>query len=256
MPLCPAATPFARRSYLLAGFAAAFLAVANALAQDPGYHRQIRAEDIAYARTPDGLTSTITVIPSVVNTTPDPLDLGTMITVEVNGLVVGAAAETLLLAGGGGGGGGGGGSESCGGNPCTGRCFGGHGFCTPNPFIPSWCMCWPFLIGGGLEYTLPSPLDPGDTITVRLSPLPGSEPEIYTADDEASIVAITCVLCPADTNCDAQFTPADIATFISAWVGSLQGGTLAGDFDGNGTVAPADIAVFINAWFSGVTNGC
>lgn len=62
--------------------------------------------------------------------------------------------------------------------------------------------------------------------------------------------------CLADADGDGQIAPADVAVFVSAWLASLQGGTLAGDFDGNGLVNPADMAAFVNAWFTALTSGC
>jgi hypothetical protein len=62
--------------------------------------------------------------------------------------------------------------------------------------------------------------------------------------------------CPADADGNGLIEPADVATFVSLWFGSLTAGTLAGDFDGNGQVQPADVAAFVAAWFAAVAGGC
>ncbi len=47
-----------------------------------------------------------------------------------------------------------------------------------------------------------------------------------------------------------------MSLFVSTWFTSLSTGTLAGDFDGNGTVQPADVSLFVAMWFNAVANGC
>lgn len=60
----------------------------------------------------------------------------------------------------------------------------------------------------------------------------------------------------ADYDGSGFLTPADVAAFVTAWLGSVQAGTLAADFDGNGAVEPADVAAFITAWSGAVSLGC
>jgi hypothetical protein len=62
--------------------------------------------------------------------------------------------------------------------------------------------------------------------------------------------------CPVDWDVNGAIQPADVAAFIAAWVASLQGGSLAGDFNGDGAVLPSDVAAFVNAWFDRLANGC
>lgn len=82
------------------------------------------------------------------------------------------------------------------------------------------------------------------------------------AAGDPNTVAVTGVPvpgCPADFDCDGQFTPADVAVFVSTWAADLQNGTAPpapSDFDGNGVVQPADVAAFVTAWFNALTNGC
>lgn len=66
----------------------------------------------------------------------------------------------------------------------------------------------------------------------------------------------TYSICPFDFDCNHSIQPADIAAFVNAWFGSLQGGGLQGDWDHNGTVEPADIAAFVNGWFGALGGGC
>jgi hypothetical protein len=63
-------------------------------------------------------------------------------------------------------------------------------------------------------------------------------------------------VCPADWDVNGAIQPADVAAFVSAWIGSLQGGSLAGDFNGDGQVLPSDVAAFVSAWFDRLANGC
>jgi hypothetical protein len=51
-------------------------------------------------------------------------------------------------------------------------------------------------------------------------------------------------------------TPAGVAAFVSIWFASVSAGSLAGDFDCNGSVNPADVAAFVSLWFDVVQNGC
>ena len=50
--------------------------------------------------------------------------------------------------------------------------------------------------------------------------------------------------------------PADVGTFIIVWSASLQQGTLAGDYDGDGVVWPADASAFVSAWFVALNGIC
>ncbi|MBX3357340.1 MAG: hypothetical protein KF745_02820 [Phycisphaeraceae bacterium] len=62
--------------------------------------------------------------------------------------------------------------------------------------------------------------------------------------------------CKADFDGNGEIAPADIASFVNAWLNGLNTGGLAADFDGNGRVEPADIAAFINTWLNGLQTGC
>ncbi|MBX3357914.1 MAG: hypothetical protein KF745_05755 [Phycisphaeraceae bacterium] len=86
-------------------------------------------------------------------------------------------------------------------------------------------------------------------IRVRCVVSNGCEP------NAASAAAIGAV-CLADTDCNGAIEPSDLATFVNTWLGSLNGGGLAGDFDGNGVIEPSDLAVFVGVWLGAVTAGC
>ena len=60
----------------------------------------------------------------------------------------------------------------------------------------------------------------------------------------------------ADFSRDQVINSNDISAFLSAWLESVQQGTLAGDFDGSGSVNSNDISAFLNAWLAQVGGGC
>jgi outer membrane protein assembly factor BamB len=62
--------------------------------------------------------------------------------------------------------------------------------------------------------------------------------------------------CVADWDGDGAVNSGDIAAFLTAWLGSLQAGTLAADVDGNAVVNSADISAFLALWLDGVSGGC
>jgi hypothetical protein len=95
----------------------------------------------------------------------------------------------------------------------------------------------------------------GDDI-IRLGRATGVRCMASNACGSATSEVATLILCPPDANCDGQLTPADVAAFVNTWLASLQGGTVAGDFDGNGAVQPADVAAFVTAWVDALSAGC
>lgn len=63
-------------------------------------------------------------------------------------------------------------------------------------------------------------------------------------------------LCPADVDLDGVVTSSDISQFLTAWLSSVNLGTLDGDFSGDLAVNSADISAFLSAWLAGVQGGC
>lgn len=59
-----------------------------------------------------------------------------------------------------------------------------------------------------------------------------------------------------DFNGDNAITPADVASFVNAWVADLGAGTLITDVDRDHEVTPADIAAFVLAWYLALTGPC
>lgn len=76
----------------------------------------------------------------------------------------------------------------------------------------------------------------------------------YLIFDTGSVV-VTRIPCPTDTDGNHVLEPSDIAGFVNVWFTSLSAGTLAGDYDLDGTVAPADIALFVSDWFAALSGG-
>ncbi len=62
--------------------------------------------------------------------------------------------------------------------------------------------------------------------------------------------------CPPDWNCNGALNSADIAAFLTAWLGSINAGTAEADFDGNGVVNSTDISAFLAAWLEALQDGC
>jgi hypothetical protein len=62
--------------------------------------------------------------------------------------------------------------------------------------------------------------------------------------------------CAADWNGDGFINSSDISAFLTAWLQSVQDGTLAADFNGDGQANSSDISAFLTAWLQAVTNGC
>ncbi len=64
------------------------------------------------------------------------------------------------------------------------------------------------------------------------------------------------VACPADWDDDGAVNSNDISAFLSAWLDSVQNGSLIADFDGSGGVNSNDISAFLSAWLIAVGEGC
>jgi len=62
--------------------------------------------------------------------------------------------------------------------------------------------------------------------------------------------------CATDWNGDNEVNSSDISAFLSAWLLSLNEGTMAADFNGDLTVNSTDISAFLSAWLDEVTEGC
>ncbi len=62
--------------------------------------------------------------------------------------------------------------------------------------------------------------------------------------------------CPADWDGSGSVDSSDISAFLTAWLQSLQEGSLVADFNGDMTVNSADISAFLTAWLQAVQGGC
>src|SRR5690606_2094513 len=82
---------------------------------------------------------------------------------------------------------------------------------------------------------------------------------VEAAVDAVRINVLSCEdvgACPADWDSSGQVNSNDISAFLSAWLDSVQDGTLEADFDGSGGVNSNDISAFLSAWLDAVQNGC
>jgi hypothetical protein len=64
------------------------------------------------------------------------------------------------------------------------------------------------------------------------------------------------VFCPADWNRDEATNSTDISCFLTAWLASVQGGTLRADVNGDMAVNSSDISAFLTQWLAAVQGGC
>ena len=62
-------------------------------------------------------------------------------------------------------------------------------------------------------------------------------------------------VCRADADCSAAVNSSDISAFLAIWLGSLQGGTPAADYNSDGAVNSSDISAFLTAWLAAITTG-
>jgi hypothetical protein len=62
--------------------------------------------------------------------------------------------------------------------------------------------------------------------------------------------------CPADWNGDGQINSTDISAFLTAWLASINDGTLDADFNADGAVNSTDISAFLTAWLQALQTGC
>jgi hypothetical protein len=96
--------------------------------------------------------------------------------------------------------------------------------------------------------------------------LPGNAPA-YTAVfnaaegsmslDRLSIDAVALEAgCAPDWNNDTVVNSNDISAYLTAWLASVQGGTLAADFNNDMLVNSNDISSFLTGWLDAVQNGC
>jgi len=82
---------------------------------------------------------------------------------------------------------------------------------------------------------------------------------VEAAVDAVRVNVISCEnvgACPADWDASGQVNSNDISAFLSAWLDSVQNGTLQADFDQSGQVNSNDISAFLSAWLEAVQSGC
>src|SRR5690606_26247296 len=77
----------------------------------------------------------------------------------------------------------------------------------------------------------------GQTLAIEGMPVPGSR-------------------CRADWDVSGGVNSNDISGFLTAWLASINDGTLEADFDCGGAVNSNDISAFLTAWLAAVNEGC
>lgn len=67
----------------------------------------------------------------------------------------------------------------------------------------------------------------------------------------------TCpTACPADWDGDGGVNSADISAYLTAWLGSINDGTLVADVNGDNVVNSIDVSAFLAMWIAAVQDGC
>jgi len=251
---------------------AALLAIAAlaapALGQGALYNRSIDPADISFVRSPDGLSSQITVEVRFATSLQVPADLSLLVTVAVNGTVLSVGGYTggiphRIIWG-----------IPSGPGPfpgsidCMAFCLIYCRFSINGNIIQSPCEPWTFqtlclcsmqedfhVPGSPCRMILTGPqLSPGDIISVSLAAMTDAEPggagavlpELDTTDDFASVV-VTEPHCPADFDGNGSREVPDIFAFLSAWFAQSP----AADFNGDSAITVPDIFAFLSAWFAG-----
>ncbi|HYF15641.1 MAG TPA: hypothetical protein VD971_11280 [Phycisphaerales bacterium] len=156
---------------ILAGLALA----APALAQGtpPSHDRRVTREDIRLVPSADGAGWMIEVTPRATNWQSDPIDIGTICDVSLNGSPMGPALRPKIMAGHIG--------YICAFGGCGGECT--QGSCVKYGNGASDCACYEHM-----ERVIHGPLDlrDGDVIEVSLSAAPGAVPEVFGGNETAS----------------------------------------------------------------------
>jgi hypothetical protein len=213
------------------------ITAAGALAQGTAYNRGLRASDIAVAPAPSGDGYQITGDLHIDGDGSISGDVGTAVTVLVNGAVAGPpnifGVQISGLAG----------------RPnCTSFCWSCNGFCLNLVYV---CICFTRQDDPGApsnaRFAIEVPhVAPGDVVSVRLDALPGSLPEIDATDDVASFV-IGGPVCPSDFNADGAVNSQDFFDFLNAFFAFRPDA----DFNADGAVNSQDFFDFLTAFFAG-----
>lgn len=153
-----------RRSLVLGALLLVSLpASASAVAQ---WNREVNASDIQVQPNAVVVRFRVGAVDS-----PASLNLGTRVTVNINGVVTHVRDYPFTYAGSAGG-------NTCGGD-CTNDCGAGYD-CTPFTQGSICGACGSFFSGAYQQF-----MKPADVIVVTLSPLPGAVAETFAADDQA-----------------------------------------------------------------------
>lgn len=100
--------------------------------------------------------------------------------------------------------------------------------------------------------TLPVFVAPGEVITAT-----ATRADIgATSEFSACIAADVGSPCPADWNGDGGVNSADISAYLTAWLDSLNDGTLVADVNGDNVVNSIDISAFLVMWVTAAQDGC
>src|SRR5262245_2038391 len=106
------------------------VAVSDVSAQATQHDRIVRSTDVSVAQVPGGTGWTISARGWLASQTPGPLDLGSVLTLWVNGIAVGSASQSMIV-------------PADGGGSCIASCAAQAGCvaCIPSPVPPLACFC-------------------------------------------------------------------------------------------------------------------
>ncbi|MCE7973850.1 MAG: hypothetical protein DYG92_05905 [Leptolyngbya sp. PLA1] len=200
------------------------------------YNRSLRAGDISISPAPTPDEVIISVKGRIANQRRATTNLSSVVRVFVDGELVGVGELTYIRQGG----------QTCNGSCPTGDCSANGTGSECSDFAPlggQGCACDVVVTPGGGNTHWTARVRPGSVIGVEVEPLPGSMPEMFTADDVVFIPVEQP--CDPDMNQDGNIDQDDVLFLISVIGG---GDNLTGidpDFNRDGNADQDDVLALI-----------
>lgn len=222
--------------------AALALVTGSAFAQ-VDYNRSVRASDIIISPAPTPDEVVIEVRTRIASQRREMNDYSSIVRLYVDGELVGIGVQQVIRQGG----------QTCNGSCPTGDCSANGSGSECSDFAPlggQGCACDIVVTpGGGTHWT--ARVRPGSVIGVEVEALPGSMPEMYTADD---FVAIPLGQpCDPDMNRDGNVDQDDVTYLINVVGGGANPTDINPDFNTDGNADQDDVLALINTVAGG---GC
>jgi len=214
--------------------AALALVTGSAFAQ-VDYNRSIRASDITISPAPTPDEVIISVKGRVANQRHAVTNISSVVRVFVDGELVGVGELVYNRQGG----------QTCNGSCPTGDCSANGSGSECSDFAPlggQGCAC-DIVVTPGNNNNWTARVGPGSVIGVEVEPLPGSMPELYTADDFVAIPLDEP--CDPDLNQDGNADQDDVLFLISVIGGGENVSGIDPDFNRDGNADQDDVLALI-----------